>query len=296
MSYPSLTHVLPKETQSKANTKPSVTMCFQVLACAYHVFTKVDEVLPKANPKATPTNPQSNSNKSPKQLQQIPKATPTKARRGQKFAQNFEQVVRREFFSYTYVKEMIMDVKSLSISGPTPTAVDSLNLCRIRCGQDDAVWSSKEEVETPFTPSSFNEVKANKQNLDIRCIGDYLQFFSELDRWALEYVVVNSVRLFGKKLTREKAAAMYRPCIKKIGTFDPLLRTKLTLEGQHRTIYWTMAGEDRNKPECWQATVFKTRIRIGYLYITESTFGLALECTDVQVCKEFTPAPLVCPF
>ena len=130
---------------------------------------------------------------------------------------------------------MIMDVKSLSISDPTPTAVDSLKLCRIQSGKDVAVWSSKEEVETPFTPSSFNEGKANTQNLDIRCIGDYLHFFSELDRWAVEYVVVNSLRLFGKQLAPEKAAAMYRPCIKKIGSFDPLLRTKITLEGQHRT-------------------------------------------------------------
>ena len=108
-----------------------------------------------------------------------------------------------------------MDVKSLSISDPTPTAVDSLMLCRIQSGKDVAVWSSKEEVETPFTPSSFNEGKANKQNLDIRCIGEYLHFFSELDRWAVEYVVVNSVRLFGKQLAPEKAAAMYRPCIKR---------------------------------------------------------------------------------
>ena len=86
---------------------------------------------------------------------------------------------------------MIMDVKSLSISDPTQTAVDSLKLCRIQSGKDDAVWSSKDEVETPFTPSSFNEGKANKQNLDIRCDGEYLHFFSKLDCWAVEYIAVN---------------------------------------------------------------------------------------------------------
>ena len=150
-------------------------------------------------------------------------------------------------------------------------------------------------METPFTPSSFSDGKANKQNLDIRCDGEYLHFFSELDCWAVEYIAVNYLRLFGKQLASDKVAEMYRPCIKKIGSFEPLLRTKITSEGLHRTRYWTMDKKDRMKPECWLASVFKTQIRIGYLYITGSTFGLALDCTDIQVCKEFTPTPPACP-
>ena len=69
-SKPKETQSKPKETQLQPNAKPSVTMCYQVLPCAYHVFTKVNEVLPKAIPKANP-----------KQSQSKPKATPTNPQR-----------------------------------------------------------------------------------------------------------------------------------------------------------------------------------------------------------------------
>jgi hypothetical protein len=190
----------------------------------------------------------------------------------------------------------MLDANSLTISDPTQTAVTTLKICRIQADGKDAIWSSNEEAETPFTPSSFNEAKANKQSLDIRCIGDYLSFFSQLDCWAVEYISVNSLRLFGKQLHCNTVKEMYKPCIKKIASFDPLLRAKITLEGSHRTRYWTLDKEARSEPDCWQGTLFKTRIRISYLYVTESAFGLALDCTDVQVCKEFTPVPDVCPF
>jgi len=191
---------------------------------------------------------------------------------------------------------MMLDASSLSISAPTQTAIESLKICKIQTGNNDAIWSSKDEAETPFTPSSFNEEKPYKQNLDIRCVGEYLDFSSQLDCWAVEYIAANSLRLFGKQLQPNKVKEMYRPCIKKIGDFDPLLRTKISSEGQHRTRYRSLDKTARLKPDCWQATVFKTQIRISYLYVTGSAFGLALDCTDVQVCKEFTPTPPVCPF
>ena len=187
-----------------------------------------------------------------------------------------------------------MDVNSLSISDPTLTAIEGLKICKIQTGKDDAVWSSKDEVETPFTPSSFNEGKANKHNLDIRCVGEHLHFFSELDRWAVEYIAVNYLRLFGKQLSPDKVSEMYRPYVRKTGSFDPLLRTKITLEGLHRTRYWAMDKTDRMAPESWPTSVFKAQIRVGYLYISGSTFGLALDCTDIQVCKEISTP--VCSF
>jgi hypothetical protein len=183
----------------------------------------------------------------------------------------------------------------LTISEPVDTMVASLKICKIHSGKESAMWASKVETETPFTPSSFNEVKANKLNLDIRCTDEYSDFFSQLDCWAVDYIADNYLRLCGRYLSLNTVKQMYRPCIKKKGNFDPLLRAKITLEGMQRTKYWTLDKSPRLKPDCWQATTFKIKVRISYLYVTNDALGLALDCTDVQVCKEFTPVPDVCP-
>jgi hypothetical protein len=190
----------------------------------------------------------------------------------------------------------MLDANLLSISDPVDTMVVSLKICKIQAGKDSAMWASRIETETPFTPSSFNEGKANKLNLDIRCSDEYLDFFSQLDCWAVEYIADNYLRLCGRQLSLNMVKQMYRPCIKKKGNFDPLLRAKITSEGLQRTRYWALDKSSRLKPDCWQATVFKLQVRISDLYVTNDALGLALDCTDVQVCKEFTPVPDVCPF
>ena len=71
------------------------------------------------------------------------------------------------FFSYVYTKEMIMDCATLSISDPTQNAIDCLKICKVNNGRYVLFFSSKDEVDTPFAPSSFGEDKGNKQNLDL---------------------------------------------------------------------------------------------------------------------------------
>jgi hypothetical protein len=115
-----------------------------------------------------------------------------------------KSVVRRELFSYLYTKEMIMDCATLSISDPTQTAIDSLKICKVNDGKDMLFFSSQDGVDTPFAPSSFGDDKGNKQNLDLNCDGEYLEFFTKLDSWAVEYVSLNSVRLLGSYLPIEK--------------------------------------------------------------------------------------------
>ena len=170
---------------------------------------------------------------------------------------------------------MLLDANLLSISDPTQTAIGSLKICKIQAGSNDAIWSSRGQTETPFAPSSFNEEKPNTLNLSIRCSDEYSDFFSQLDCWAVEYIADNSLRLCGKQLSLNKVKQMYRPCLKKKGNFDPLLRTKISSEGLHRTRYWSLDRTSRLEPDCWPLTMFKTRIRISYLYVTGDALGLA---------------------
>jgi hypothetical protein len=187
-----------------------------------------------------------------------------------------------------------MDCATLSISDPTQTAIDSLKICKLNHGKDVLFFMSEEGIDTPFAPSSFGEESRNKQNLDLRCDGDYLKFFTKLDTWAVDYITLNSIRLLGASLPIESVLEIYKPCVRKRTSFNPLLRTKITLDGLTPTRYWDTEKKSRLAPNCWQTTVFKTRLRVGYLYITSNSIGFALDCTDIQVCQELSIPE--CPF
>ena len=131
-----------------------------------------------------------------------------------------------------------MDCATLSISDPTQTAIDSLKICKVNNGKDVLFFLSQDGVDTPFAPSSFDEEKGNKQNLDLNCDGEYLKFFTKLDAWAVEYISLHSVRLLGNNLPIEKVLELYKPCVRRRGSFNPLLRTKITLDGLALTRYW----------------------------------------------------------
>ncbi len=152
----------------------------------------------------------------------------------------------------------------------------------------------KTELTHPSPHLLLARTRVKKQNLDLNCDGEYLKFFTKLDSWAVEYISLNSVRLLGNNLSTEKVLDIYKPCVRRRGSFNPLLRTKITLDGLALTRYWDAEKKSRLAPACWQTSVFRTRLRIGYLYITSSSIGFALDCTDVQVCQELSLPE--CPF
>ncbi len=193
--------------------------------------------------------------------------------------------------------EMTSNAMSFSIGDPVPTKVDNLMICNIRCsaGVDEVFWSSKDITATPFLPSNYGiEPKAFKLGLELSCSEEYLEFFNSLDAWCIEYLTENSMRLFECQRSRDWIASMYKPCTRKSGTFDPLLRTKIVTNGLNTTRYWSVDKESRSIPEAWLTVAMRVRMRIANLYITDTACGICLECTDIQVCKEFE-AP-ICPF
>ena len=187
-----------------------------------------------------------------------------------------------------------MDAKNLSISDPMVTLIEGLKICKISNGKGATLFASQDEVDTPYEPSAFEKNGSNKLNLDINCTDEYLTFFTQFDDWAVEYITLNSLRLLGEQLPLEKVSELYKPCVKRIAFYDPKLRTKITTEGLNKTRYWTLDKRARLELGCWETTVFKTQVRIAYMYATASSIGFTLDCTDVQVCKEFSPT--ACPF
>ncbi len=193
--------------------------------------------------------------------------------------------------------EMTSNAMSFSIGDPVPTKVDNLMICNIRCsaGVDEVFWSSKDITATPFLTSNYGvETKSFKLGLELSCSEEYLEFFNSLDAWCIEYLTENSLRLFECQRSRDWIVSMYKPCTRKSGTFDPLLRTKILTSGFNTTRYWSADKKSRRIPEAWLTVSMRVRMRIANLYISDTACGIGLECTDIQVCKEFE-AP-ICPF
>ena len=183
-----------------------------------------------------------------------------------------------------------------SISEPVLCRNGLVKMCKILGSDGDIIsWDSRELTGTPFIPSSYDsKEKGTKTNLELTCTNEYLKFFKSLDQWCIEYLVNHSKRLLGGDRTYDWVGNMYKPCVKHSGSFNPLLRTKIVNEGMDVTRYWTPDKRPRAEPEMWTACTLRTRIRVAYLYISETGCGIALECSDIQVCSE--PKPAVCPF
>ena len=193
--------------------------------------------------------------------------------------------------------EMISNAMSFSIGNPMPTKVKNLLICNIRdtSGVDEVFWSSKDLTATPFQPAAYGEeATAFKLGLELSCSEEYLEFFNRLDTWCMDYLMKNSKRFFGNQRSREWLESMYKPCTRKFGTFDPLLRTKIVTNGLNTTRYWSVDKESRSIPEAWPTVAMRVRMRIANLYITDTACGICLECTDIQVCKEYEVP--ICPF
>ena len=149
---------------------------------------------------------------------------------------------------------MTMDVKSLSINNPTSTTNKGLKVAKIQKQSKHGIlggafWSSKDLTETPCPPYCYDEEKhSSRLSLDLRCDGEYLEIFKGLGFWAVEYIAADSLRL----------------------------------------TYWGMDKLSRKAPEGWTTATLRPQTHIAYLYITETSCGIALDGTDIQVCKELS--------
>ena len=183
-----------------------------------------------------------------------------------------------------------------SIANPVPCRNGLVKICQIQGSDGDIIsWDSSKLTSTPFVPSCYDaKEKASKTSLELTCTNEYLKFFRSLDQWCIEYLVIHSQRLLGGQRSYDWVQNMYKPCVKQIGSFNPLLRTKIVNEGMNVTRYWTLDKKPRAEPEMWMACTLRARVRVAYLYISEAGCGMTLECSDIQVCSE--PKPPVCPF
>jgi hypothetical protein len=191
--------------------------------------------------------------------------------------------------------EMISNPMALSIAEAKSTKIEGLRICNINGPLGAASCFTKSLTQTPFEPSSFGlEAKPNKLTLELSCEDEDLKFFNALDEWCIAYLTGHSMRLFSIQYTREEIQGIYKPCVRKSGSFDPLLRTKIIREGLNSTRYWSPDKKARVEPEVWPSVGMRVKIRIANLYITEAACGITLECTDIQVYTEYEPPS--CPF
>ncbi len=183
-----------------------------------------------------------------------------------------------------------------STANPVPCRNGLVKICQIQGASGDIIsWDSSDLTSTPFVPSCYDpKEKASKSSLELTCTNEYLEFFRSLDQWCIEYLTIHSLRLLGVQRTYDWVHNMYRPCVKQVGSFNPLLRTKIVNEGLNATRYWTQDKRPRVEPVMWTACTLRTKVRVAYLYISEEGCGMVLECSDIQVCSE--PKPPVCPF
>ena len=191
--------------------------------------------------------------------------------------------------------EIVSYPSALSMGPPKSTKVPGLKVCNITGPIGPATFRTTSLTQTPFIPSSFGaEGKATKLTLDLACDEDDLKPFMAVDEWCIDYLTAHSMRLFCIQYTREEVQGIYKPCVRKAGNFEPLLRTKIIREGINATRYWSFETKARSEPELWLSAEMRVKIRIGSLYMTEGSCGITLECTDIQVCSEYKPPS--CPF
>ena len=148
-------------------------------------------------------------------------------------------------------------------------------------------WIPKAQVRAPFGPSTFDkDADATRLNLDI-CLEDpeLLQEAEQLDKWAIEYLVKHSERLFKKQMTEAQVRAAYTSCVKppRDSKYSPMLKTKVDRQGARALKVWTADGEPGAEPLEWRRFDCKVAITISHLWQMGGSFGLVLQTTDVQL-------------
>ena len=150
-----------------------------------------------------------------------------------------------------------------------------------------------EGTSTPFGASSYNDEDSVRKTLDLRITEDEAQFFQQLDAWALDYLAVNSERLFKKALTADQVREHYRSPVTQKEGYQPLVRCKITTAGSNAVRCWNADRELVELPDDLRPCQLVAALHLSHLWIMGRDFGWVINVSDLQILSENTRE---CPF
>ena len=136
-----------------------------------------------------------------------------------------------------------------------------------------------------FEPSSLEE-GATRLSLDLRGSDDFISFFDVLDEKVRSLLVAGSSEYFGKTLGHADIERLYTPCVKRKGSYEPTVRTKLRTDGLSATQAWNTAGEACELPTRWRGVRLGVRVCVSHLWITKTAVGVTVFLEDVELSDE----------
>jgi hypothetical protein len=153
---------------------------------------------------------------------------------------------------------------------------------------------SEEGTSTPFGASCFNkEEETARKTLDLRVDDCEVEFFRQLDAWALDYLAKHSERLFKKALTKDQVAEHYRSPLTEKEGYQPLVRCKITTAGLNAARVWNCEKQRIELPEDLRGCRLIAAVQLSHLWVMGRDFGWVLNVTDIKILSEDARE---CPF
>ena len=158
-------------------------------------------------------------------------------------------------------------------------------------GRERIYLTAQKPCHMVFEPNRMDE-STPKLNALLQG-AEFIAVFDKIDKELVRQIVANSSRLLGKTLSFEEVTAMYVPCVKRKGDFEPSLRTKLKIAGGSLTRIWDQDGKPREAPSQWRHKDLRVKLCLSHLWFSKSSIGASVLLEDVLVEESNASSPFV---
>ncbi len=148
--------------------------------------------------------------------------------------------------------------------------------------QQRPIVLSIQNAFSPFEPSAYVE-GATRKTLTLRLSKEWDAAFDCLEACLLHEVTTRSQELFGRALSEEEVAEMYKPLTKKSGEYPRNLRAKLNTTGVYAARYWASDKTRLDAPETLADIHLNVRVALRAIWIGDDAWGVVADCTDLQL-------------
>ena len=118
------------------------------------------------------------------------------------------------------------------------------------------------------------------------------EYFTQLNKWTLNYVANHSERLLKRKASTEQIQDMYKSPLNVKQGYAALLKAKVNTTGNNAIRFWDADGELTDEPTDWKTTKIIPQLCIRNMWLMGGNFGWVIEVSDCQV----FPHIMTCPF
>ena len=200
------------------------------------------------------------------------------------------------FTTATSANNNMANFETLVVLDPVTNSKGQKNCAIMTSDSQNAFWTLQSPVTPIWQPSAFKGISGEstgKLSLCVNADPGVMAEAASLDAWAVDYATTESMRLFGRSLTRDQVVDRYNGALK-ISTDKPsYLKFKLGVD-RNAPNYWTNAKEKRETPEDFPRCLLQCRLRILGVWFMGNSFGITLQLADAQVISEQACAS--CPF